>query len=55
MECVIDYEVLKGAQGEEIIKDLSVTGKNVIETFHFKSPYHMAPHSSAENGLYWDD
>jgi L-ribulose-5-phosphate 3-epimerase UlaE len=55
MECVIDYEFLTGAQGEEIIKELSVAGENVIETFHFKSPYHMSPHSSPENGLSWDD
>jgi hypothetical protein len=46
---------LKGAKGEEIPKEISVAGQNAIETFHFKSPYPMAPHSSAENFLSWDD
>jgi hypothetical protein len=55
MECVIDYESLKGAKGEEIPKEISVAGESAIETFHFKSPYSMALHSSAENGLSWDD
>jgi hypothetical protein len=55
MECVVDYEVLKCAKGEDIPKEISVAGENAIETFHFKSPYPMAPQSSAEKGLSWDD
>jgi hypothetical protein len=55
MEYVIDYEFLRGTQGEEIHKEVCVAGDNVIETFHLKSPYPMAPHSSSENGLSWDD
>jgi hypothetical protein len=55
MECVVDYEFLTGAQGEEVIKELSVAGENVLQTFHFQSPYPMAPHSSRENGISWDD
>jgi len=50
--CVIDYEVLRGRQNE-IVKEVSVTVENVIETFHFKSPYPMTPHGSDENGLSW--
>jgi hypothetical protein len=46
---------LTGAQGEEIPKEISVAGENVIETFHFKNPYPMAPHSSPENDISWDD
>jgi len=53
MECVIDYEVLHSQQNEEIVKEVSVTAENVIETFHFKSPYNTTVHGSEENGLSW--
>jgi len=55
MECVIDYEVLRGRQNEEIVKEVSVAAKNVIEIFHFKSPHPMTAHGSDENGLSWGD
>lgn len=55
MECVIDYEVLRGQQNEDIIKEVCVAAENVIETFHFKSPYAMTDHGSDENGLSWSD
>jgi len=55
MECVIDFESLKGAYGEDIVKEISLAGEDVIQTFHFKSPYQMAPHGSKVNGLSWDD
>jgi len=55
MECVTDFEVLHGRQNEEIVKEVSVTAENVIETFHFKSPYPMAIHGYEENGLSWAD
>jgi len=55
MECVIDFEVLHGEQNEEIVKEVSVAAENVIETFHFKSPYPMSAHGSDENGLSWAD
>ena len=55
MEAVIDYEVLKGAQNEEIVKEISVAAADVIETFHFQSPYGMRPHGSTENVLSWED
>jgi hypothetical protein len=32
-----------------------VAGENVIEKFHFSSPFPISPHSSIENGLSWDD
>ena len=53
--CVIDYEVLHGGHNEEVVKEVSVSAQNVIETFHFKPPYHMTSHGSDENGLSWDD
>jgi hypothetical protein len=31
MECVIDYVYLIGAEGEKVIKELSVTGENVSQ------------------------
>jgi len=42
--CVIDYEALRGRQNEEVVKEVSVAAENVIETFHFKSPYTMTVH-----------
>ena len=45
---MIDYEALRGAQNEEIVKEVSVAGENVIETFHFKPPYPMTAHGSEE-------
>jgi hypothetical protein len=55
MECVIDFEVLRGQHNEEIVKEVSVAAENVIETFHFKSPYPMKAHVCIENGLSWAD
>jgi len=53
--CVIDYEVLRGRQNEEVVKEVSVAAENVIETFHFKSPYPMKAHGSHKNGLSWSE
>ena len=53
--CVIDYEVLRGRQNEEVVKEVSVAAENVIETFHFKPPYTMTAHGSDKNGLSWSD
>jgi len=55
MECVIDFEVLHGEQNEQVVKEVFVAAENVIETFHFKSPYPMSAHGSDENGLSWCD
>jgi len=49
--CVIGYETLHGAQNEEIVKEISVAGKNVLETFHFKSPYIMRPTAPKKTAL----
>jgi len=51
---VIDFEVLRGRQNE-IVKEVSVAAENVIETFHFKSPYPVTAHGSDENSLSWAD
>ena len=55
MEIVIDYEQLSGTQNETIVKELSIAGRNVLETFQFQSPYAKRPHGDRENGLNWDD
>ena len=55
MEVVVDYEYLTGSQNETVVKELSIAGENVLETFHFQSPYAMRPHGDQENGLNWDD
>jgi len=53
--CVIEFEVLHCRHNEEIVKEVSVAAENVIETFHFKSPYPMMAQGSEENGLSWSD
>ena len=55
MEVVIDYETLKGLNDEPVVKELSLAADNVTETFHFASPYKMAPHGDADNGINWAD
>ena len=52
--CVIDFKVLRSRQNE-IVKEVSVAAENVIETFHFKSPYPMKAHGSDKNGFSWGD
>ena len=51
MEFVVDYEYLKGTENETLIKELFIAGDNVLETFHFQSPYAMWLHGSKGNGL----
>ena len=53
--CVIDYEVLRGRQNEKVVTEVSVATENVIETFHFKSPYILTAHGCDKNGLSWTD
>jgi len=55
MEVVIDFEFLKGRQGEIVVKELSVPANNMNVSFRFKSPYTMTSHGSDENGLIWED
>jgi hypothetical protein len=55
MEDVIYYETLTGAHGEDVIKEVSVAGKNVLDTFLFLPPYSMVKRSSESSGLSWDD
>jgi hypothetical protein len=55
MEAVVDFEQLCGTQNETVVKELSIAGHNVLETFQFQSPYTMRPHGNSENGLNWDD
>ena len=55
IEVVVGYESLTGRQNERVIKELSITGENVLETWHFQSSYAMRPHGDEEKGLNWDD
>ena len=55
MEGVLDFEQLCGTQNETVVKELSIAGHNVFETFQFQSPYGMRPHGNSESGLNWDD
>jgi hypothetical protein len=52
---VIDLETLNGAHGEEVIKEVSVVGEYVQETFRFLSPYTMERHGTTSSGINWDD
>ena len=47
MEAVVDFEKVCGSQNEAVIKELSIAGHNVLETFHFQSPYTMRPHGNS--------
>ena len=55
MEVLIDFEFLRGRQGEIVVKELSVEARNMIDSFRFKSLYSMTSHGSDENGLNWED
>jgi hypothetical protein len=55
MEVVVDYEPLRGANNETVIKELALVAKGVIRTLHFQAPYAMQPHGYVENGLNWED
>ena len=46
---------MRGRQNEEVVKEDSVAAENVIDIFHFKSPYTMTAHGSHKNGLSWGD
>ena len=54
MVAVVDFEQLNGTRNETIVKELSIAGRNVLETFQFQCPYAMRPHGDSENGLNWD-
>jgi hypothetical protein len=59
MEVVVDYNALKGAYDETIIKELSIASDGVIQAFHFRCPYTMTPNTrgnkSSDTGIHWDD
>jgi hypothetical protein len=55
MEVVVDYEPLRGANNEAVIKELALVAKGVIQTLNFQAPYAIQPHGSVENGLSWED
>jgi hypothetical protein len=44
MDVVIDYKVLLGANNEPIVKELAISAKDVVHTFHFHSLYPMYTH-----------
>jgi len=54
MEATIDIDFLQG-RNELVIKELAVVSDGVIQTFLLRTPYHMEPHGSEENGLNWKD
>jgi hypothetical protein len=54
VELVIDYENLKGTNDEVVMKVVGLVA-DIVQTFHFKSPYKMASHGDVENGLNWAD
>jgi len=55
MEIVIDFEFLRGRQGEIVVKELSVAAKNMMDAFRSKSPYSITSHGSVGKSLNWED
>jgi len=55
MEAFVDFEQLSGTKNEAVVKELSIAGRNVFETFQFQSPYPTSPHGDGENGLNCDN
>jgi hypothetical protein len=55
MELIIDYVSLKGLNDEIVVKEVGLAGDNMLQTFHFKSPYKMVSHGDVVNGLNWAD
>ena len=51
VDAVVDFEQLSGTQNETVIKELSIAGRNDLETFQFQNPYAMRHHGDSENGL----
>ena len=54
MEATIDIEFLNRIN-ELVIKELAVVSDGFVQTFLFRSSYHMEPHGSEANGLNWND
>ena len=54
MEAVVNFVQLSGIENETVVNELSVAGRNVLETFQIQSPYAMRTHGDSENGLNWD-
>ena len=52
---VIDFEFLRARQNEMVVKEASVAGENISDSFRFEPPYYMAPLGSIENELNWND
>ena len=48
MEALVDFEQLIGTQNQTVVMELSISGRNVLETFHFQSPYAMRSHGDSE-------
>jgi len=55
LEVVRNFEFLRGRQNEIVVKGLSVTAKNMVDSFPLSRPYSMTSHGSYENGLNWED
>ena len=47
----VDFERLCGTQNETFVKELSIAGRNILETFQFQGTYAMRPYGENENGL----
>jgi hypothetical protein len=47
---VIDFETLKGKNKELLIKELAVAGKNLVQSYHFASPYSWKDNDFSTDG-----
>lgn len=60
MELVVDFACLRGARNEIVVKELAIAGYDILQAYHFKSPYTLTQRvvdASASNktGMHWDD
>ena len=60
MELVVDFAYLMGTRDEMVVKELAIAGYDIIQAYHFKSPYTMTQrlvesNSAAKTGINWTD
>ena len=48
MEAHVEFEQLSGTQNETVGNELSISGRNVLETSQFHNPYVIKPHGGVE-------
>jgi hypothetical protein len=55
MKYVVSIEFLRSRDDELVAKEVAVVSKNIIQTYHFMSPYTNYVSDDNSNVLSWDD